>query len=93
MAKIKRSLIKQNLADRPVFIDDEDPNSQFFQLRELPDVLHSGRQGFLAAGSKNLVNTTEVLVELLDVNGDTIFLHAIRNYAEGRARFIKEFFK
>ncbi|KKN17107.1 hypothetical protein LCGC14_0969200 [marine sediment metagenome] len=88
MAKIKKSLQKQFLADKLVFIDDTEPGSQFFQLREVNDVLHSGRQGFLIAGSPFLVNETEVLVEIIDANGDPIFVSAVRNYAEGQARFV-----
>lgn len=88
MAKIQKSLQKQNLENIRVLIDDPDPNSRYFQLREVRDVLHSGRQGFLIAGSPELINTTEVLVEILDSNGDPIFISAIRNFAEGRARFI-----
>ena len=88
MAKIKKTLQKQFLSDKLVFIDDTDTDSQFFQLREVNDVLHAGRQGFLIGGSPLLVNDTEILVEILDSNGDPIFVSPVRNYAEGQARFI-----
>lgn len=88
MAKLQRSLQKQNLQAVRVLIDDEDPSSRFFRVKEIRDVLHGGRQGFLIQGAPELVNDTEVLIELLDVNGDPIFLTTVRNFAEGRARFV-----
>lgn len=88
MAKLQRSLQKQNLQGIRVLIDDEDPSSRFFRIKEIRDVLHGGRQGFLIQGAPELVNETEVLIELLDVNGDPIFLTTVRNFAEGRARFV-----
>ena len=88
MAKIQRSIQKQDLQGKRVLIDDTDPSSRYFRVKEVTDVLHSGRQGFLLEGSPELVNDTEVLIELLDVNGDTVFVSTVRNYAEGRARFI-----
>jgi hypothetical protein len=88
MAKIKYYLQKQNLDQASVLINDLEANSHYFQLRDVTDVLHSGRQGFLIAGSNALINDTEVLIEIKDANGDPIFLSAVRNYAEGRARFI-----
>ncbi len=88
MAKLQRSLQKQDLQGFRVLIDDEDPSSRFFRIKEIRDVLHGGRQGFLIQGAPELVNDTEVLIELLDVNGDPIFLTTVRNFAEGRARFV-----
>ena len=88
MAKLQRSVQKQNLENVRVLIDDTDPSSRFFRIKEIRDVLHGGRQGFLIQGAKELVNETEVLIELLDINGDPIFVTTIRNFAEGRARFV-----
>lgn len=88
MAKLQKTLQKQNLAVVRVLIDDTDPSSRYFRLREVRDVLHGGRQGFLIQGAKELVNDSEILIELLDVNGETIFITTVRNYAEGRARFV-----
>lgn len=88
MAKLKKFVSKQNLDTVRVLIEDNDPSSRYFQIRDLSDVLHSGRQGFLVGGSPALINDTEVLIEILDSNGNPVFVSAVRNYAEGQARFI-----
>jgi len=88
MAKIKKFKSGQHLDRIRVFIEDTQPGSRFFQLREMPEVLHSGKNAFLIQGSENLNPNTEVLVEILDSNGDTVFNQPIPKYAEGRARVV-----
>jgi len=88
MAKIRKELQKQNLHRAPVLIEDTNPSSTYFQIREMPDVLHAGKNGFLIIGSKFLTNTTSVQVEILDANGDPIFQQPIARYAEGQARIV-----
>jgi len=88
MAKIKKFKSKQNLRRIKVFKEDTQPGSRFFQLREVPQILHSGKNAFLIQGSENLNPNTEVLVEILDANGDTIFNQPIPKYAEGQARVV-----
>jgi hypothetical protein len=88
MAKIKKFKLLQNLHRFRVLVEDTETNSQFFQLREVSDILHSGKNAFLIAGSEFLNPTTEVLVEILDADGDPIFNQPIRNYAEGKTRVV-----
>jgi len=88
MAKIKKYKTKQNLDRIRVYIEDTQPGSRFFQLREMPEVLHSGKNAFLIQGSENLNPNTEVLVEILDSDGETVFNQPIPKYAEGRARVV-----
>jgi hypothetical protein len=88
MAKLQKSVQKQNLHTFRVLINDTDPSSTYFQVREIKDVLHSGKNAFLIVGSEMLDPGTEVLIEILDIDGNPIFLQAIARYAEGRARVI-----
>lgn len=88
MAKLKKELQKQNLNKAKVYVEDTDPTSKYFQIRELPEVFHAGKNGFLLVGSKNLLNTTDLLIEILDVNGNPIFQQPIARYAEGQARVV-----
>jgi hypothetical protein len=88
MPKIQNKLIKQNLAQFRVWIEDTEPNSRYFQISQLPDVLTGGKNAFLIAGAPELVPTTEVKMELIDANGNTIFLQPIKNYAEGLSRVV-----
>ena len=88
MPKIKNYRQKQNLQQYKVLIQDTETNSRFFRLRESRDILHAGKNAFLIAGSEYLIDDTDVLVEILDANGDPIYLHPIENYAEGKARIV-----
>lgn len=88
MPKLKKKIQKQDLAKVRTWITDDNPFSDYFRLTQVPDVLSNGKNGFLINGSPNLVRTTEVLIELTDVDGNTIFLQPIKNYNEGLARVI-----
>jgi len=88
MAKLKKYIQKQNLRAVRTLIKDTTPNSSYFQIRELRDVFHGGKNAFLIEGSELLNPGTEVLVEILDSNGDPIFHQPIPDYAEGKARVI-----
>jgi hypothetical protein len=88
MAKLKNSQTKRDLSKNSVYITDTDPLSTYFKLSELPDVLTSGKNAFLINGSVHLKETTEVLVEITDANGNAIFSRPIRDYSEGLARVV-----
>jgi hypothetical protein len=88
MPKIKKQIQKQNLSKIRTWIVDDAPFSDYFRLVQIPEILSGGKNGFLINGSSNLIRSTEVLVELVDVEGNTIFLQPIKNYSEGLARVI-----
>jgi hypothetical protein len=79
---------KLDLAKYQTWIVDTDFNSRYFQLNQVPEVLTAGKNAFLINGSPELAAQTEVLIELTDVNGDTIFTTPIKNYVEGLARVV-----
>lgn len=88
MARIKKSVLPQNLLGFRVLIEDTTPFSEYFRISELPDVLTAGKNAFLINGSPELEPSTEVRIEILDTNGDTIFAQPIKNYQEGLARVV-----
>lgn len=88
MAKLKKTIQKQNLDLYQTWIVDNDPSSRYFRLNQLPDVLTAGKNAFLINGSPELEPTTEVKIEILDSAGNPLFIQPIRNYAEGLARVI-----
>lgn len=88
MSKIKNGVQKQGLSQIRTWVVDDNPFSDYFRLTQIPDILSGGKTGFLINGSPNLVRTTEVLVEIVDADGNTIFLQPIKNYNEGLARVI-----
>ena len=88
MSRIQKQVQKKDLSKYRTWITDTSPTSDYFRLAQIPEVLSGGKSGFLINGSPNLVNTTEVLIEIIDVNGNTIFLQPIRDYQEGLARVV-----
>jgi hypothetical protein len=88
MARLKKYNQPQNLLQFRVLVTDDDPNSRFFRLTQFQDTLTSGKNAFLINGSPELEPTTEVKVELVDSEGNTVFLQPIRNYQEGLARVV-----
>jgi hypothetical protein len=88
MAKIKKYVQLKNLASRSVWVTDDDPTSRYFRLAQIPDVLTAGKNAFLINGSDELVPTTEILIELVDSTGKTVFLQPIKNFVEGLARVV-----
>ena len=77
MPRTHKTLAKQNLSKLPVLIEDTGVESTYFNIKQLPGVLTGGRNGFLITGTSFLKPGTEVLVELLDVNGNSIYVDAV----------------
>ena len=88
MSRIHYTKQLENLGEIPVLINDIQSDSYFFKVRELPDVLTPGAQGFFLLGDPYLAQNSTVFVELVDRLGNTIFSNPIRNYTEGLARFV-----
>lgn len=88
MPKIKKRSQLQNLAKIRTWLTDDNPFSEYFRLAQMPEILPGGKSGFLINGSPNLVRTTEVLIELTDIDGNVVFTQPIKNYQEGLARVV-----
>jgi hypothetical protein len=86
MAKLKKSVQLQNLHSYRVWIDDNDPSSAYFRVKEVPEVLTAGKNAFLIDGSEFLAG--EVLVEIIDADGKSVFCQPVRRYLEGLARLV-----
>ena len=91
MARIKKYSPLQNLSSFQTFINDENPNSDYFRITEFKDTFTGGKNGFLIEGSEYLKESTEIKIELLDVNGDPIYFepgNGIPEYYEGISKLI-----
>lgn len=88
MPKLKKRVQSQNLSRIRTWITDDNPFSEYFRLAQIPDILPGGKSGFLINGSPNLVRTTEVLIELTDIDGNVVFTQPVKNYQEGLARVV-----
>ena len=91
MAIIKKFSPKENLNAFSTFVTDTNPNSDYFRITEFKETFTGGRNGFLIEGSEHLKETTEIKIEILDVNGNALYFEPLRGipeYYEGVSKLI-----
>ena len=91
MARIKKYSPEQKLSSFQTLILDENPNSDYFRITEFKDTFTGGKNGFLIEGSQYLKESTEIKLELLDVEGNPIYFepgNGIPEYYEGISKLI-----
>ena len=91
MARIKKYSPEQQLSSFQTFLTDDNPNSDYFRITEFKDTFTGGKNGFLIEGSEYLKETTEIKIEILDVDGNPIFYEpakGIPEYYEGISSLI-----
>lgn len=91
MAIIKKFAPFQNLTNYSVFLNDTDDNSQYFRITELPNTLTGGKNGFLIEGSEFLKETSDIRIEILDVNGNPVYFEpgdGTPEYYEGISKLV-----
>lgn len=91
MSKIKKTSPLLNLTNFQTFILDNNPLSQYFKISELSDLLTAGKNGFLIEGSTFLKPSTEIKIEVLDTEGNPLFVQpgeGIPEYYEGLSKLI-----
>lgn len=84
----KKTLLPKNLKDYPVYIIDRSIDSDYFNITRLPPIFTGGRNSFLINGTEFLQNNSQILVEITDQLGDTIFQTMVPDYIEGNSRMI-----
>lgn len=80
-----------NLSNYSTFIVDSKPTSEYFRISEFKETLSGGKNGFLIEGSEYLKETTEIKIEILDVEGNPIYFepgNGIPEYYEGISKLI-----
>ena len=85
MARIKRSKTYQGLQSIPVYKNDT--NNEIFNIIEVPEVFPKGKSYFLILGSDELIQGSDLLIEILDKNGEVVY-NEIPVYVESSARAI-----
>lgn len=91
MSRIKKTSPLQNLSNFQTFIVDNNPLSQYFKISELADLFTAGKNGFLIEGSTFLKPSTEIKIEVLDTEGNPLFVQpgeGIPEYYEGLSKLI-----
>ena len=84
MALFKKTVKNQNLDQVQVYI--EDTENKYFKILDAPDIIPTGRSSILIDGSTALKRETDILFELIDITGKTVYINPIRNYLEGTSR-------
>lgn len=88
---LQRSTQKRNLSQFNVLIEDNSRLSpEFFNISQLEDEFSIGKNAFLIRGTEKLRSGSDVIVEVLDVNGDVIFTRTF-DYKESNARVVSVF--
>ena len=91
MAIIKKFAPFQNLSNFQVFERDKEPTSKYFRLSQLNETLTGGKNAFLIEGSTFLKESTEIKIEILDVNGNPVYFEpgdGVPEYYEGTSKLI-----
>ena len=73
MSIIQKTLFDEKLETINVLINDEDANSKYFKLTELPDTFTGGKNAFLIQGSPDLVSDTLIKIQIKDAAGNIIY--------------------
>ena len=93
MAILKKygEVLPAPLSSFETFVVDTDINSTYFKITEFKDSFTGGKNGFLIEGSPYLKESTEIKIQILDVNGDPIYYepgNGIPEYYEGNSKVI-----
>ena len=93
MARIKKyaPTLRENLTTFQTFIVDINPNSDYFRISEFKETLTGGKNGFQIEGSEHLLETTEIKIEILDVDSNPIYYEpgdGIPEYYEGISKIV-----
>ena len=93
MARIKKygTTYNQPLSAYGTFILDTEVNSKYFKISEFKNVFTGGKNGFLIEGSKHLLESTELKVQVLDVEGNPLYVeygNGIPEYYEGTSKVV-----
>jgi hypothetical protein len=93
MARIKKyaPTLNEKLTTFQTFIVDTNPNSDYFRISEFKETLTGGKNGFQIEGSEHLLESTEIKIEVLDVEGNTIYYEpgdGIPEYYEGISKIV-----
>lgn len=88
---MKKKFVKtQELAKLKVIIQDKSETSvKYFNISQMPSFLSSGINSFMfSADSNNLVQNSEILLELIDINGNPIYYEILPILDEANKKLV-----
>lgn len=89
MARTRKAIQPLNLAKYDVLIEDRGPRSDYFKISQFTGYFAGGRNAFLIAGAGVLRPGSEILVEILNKDGTTVYSAPVKNFIEGNSRLIQ----
>ena len=78
----------ENLSGYNTYITDTDPNSFYFRVSKFSDTFSAGKNLFLMEGSECLKETTELKIEIIDVENGTLYVEpgrGVPDYYQGNS--------
>lgn len=88
MPVIKKENPPLYLLEYDSYIEDTSENSTYFQVSNIPSIFAGGRNSFLVNGSDFLADNSILLMEIIDVEGNTIYNTFVENYTVGYAKMV-----
>ena len=88
MAITKKYLQFQDLTSIDTFTIDNRPESIYFNIIDLEETIPGGRSTFQILGSKYLTPEVELKIELIDRNGNPIYIEPIKYLGDKPSRHI-----
>jgi hypothetical protein len=89
MARTRKAIQPLNLAKYDVLVEDRGVRSDYFKISQFDGYFYGGRNAFLVAGAGVLRPGSNILVEILNSNGTTIYSAPVRSFIEGNSRLIQ----
>ena len=89
MARTRKSIQSLNLYKYDVLIEDRGPRSDYFKVTQFDGYFYGGRNAFLIAGASILKPNSKILVEILNVNGESVYSAPVANFIEGSSRLVQ----
>lgn len=78
----------ENLSGYNTFITDKEINSQYFRISKFGDTFTAGKNLFLMEGSEFLKESTDIKIEIVDAEGNTLYVEpgrGVPDYYEGNS--------
>jgi hypothetical protein len=89
MARTRKSIQPLNLYKYDVLIEDQGTRSDYFKISQFDGYFYGGRNAFLVAGAGSLKPNSKILVEILNVDGTTVYSAPVTQFVEGNSRLIQ----
>ena len=88
MAVNKKYLQKQDLSSIETFVIDNRPESIYFNVIDVEETIPGGKSTFQILGSKFLTPEVELKIELIDRNGNPIYIEPIKYLGDKPSRHV-----